>query len=164
MEGMSDDEYQDCIANMGLLEGEEPRLQVACRRSTHGFTPKGLLVFTSDNMIFMQQEGRGSSNYAPALRIGLEHVSGVTVAFASLRIVVGTTGTEEHRFFHFWGKDVREVRSELERVLREARAEKRKLAQVAIAGGTIPRMIFCKFCGARNKSDQTKCSNCGALL
>jgi hypothetical protein len=115
MEGMSDDEYQNCIANMGLLEGEELRLQVACRRSTHGFTPKGLLVFTSDNMIFMQQEGRGSSNYAPALRIGLEHISGVTIAFASLRIVVGTTGTEQHRFFHFWGKMCRRSGASLKR-------------------------------------------------
>jgi hypothetical protein len=59
---------------------------------------------------------------------------------------------------------VQEVRSQLEKVLRETREEKRKLAQAAIAGGTIPRMIFCKFYGARNKSDQTKCSNCGALL
>ncbi len=43
--------YQNCIANMGLLEDEKARLQVACRRSTGGHTPKGLLVFTSDNDI-----------------------------------------------------------------------------------------------------------------
>ena len=30
--------------------------------------------------------------------------------------------------------------------------------------GTIPEMIFCKFCGAKNKPGDSKCINCGALL
>jgi hypothetical protein len=30
--------------------------------------------------------------------------------------------------------------------------------------GTIPEIIFCKFCGAKNKPEDSKCINCGALL
>jgi hypothetical protein len=30
--------------------------------------------------------------------------------------------------------------------------------------GTIPETIICKFCGAKNKSGDSKCINCGALL
>ena len=29
---------------------------------------------------------------------------------------------------------------------------------------TIPEMIYCKFCGAKNKPEDTNCINCGALL
>ncbi len=30
--------------------------------------------------------------------------------------------------------------------------------------GTIPQMIICKFCGAKNKPEDAKCINCGAPL
>jgi ribosomal protein L40E len=131
---------------------------------------KGLLAFTTDNMIFMQQQGgrlARSSNYAQALRIPLEHISGVTAggtALKHLRVTMGITGTEQHEFIKFEGRDVQEVSADIGRHLKEVREEKRKTAQAAIAAGTVPQMIFCRFCGARNKSDQTKCSNCAALL
>ncbi len=125
MKGMNDSEYQNCIANLGLLEGEKTRLQVVCRRymesppsifrkkeQVQKESHKGLLVFTNDNMIFMQQQGAWSSNYAQGLRIPLEHITGITAGGAlvkHLRVTVGTTGTEHHEFINFEGRDVQEV-------------------------------------------------------
>jgi ribosomal protein L40E len=180
MEGMSDKEYQNCIATLGLLDGEKTMLQVVCRRY-HESPPsvwrkkeqvtkeshKGFLVLTNDNMIFMQQQGAWSSNYAQGLRIPLEHVTGVVsggTVMKHIRVTVEQTGSDQHEFIRFEGRGVDGVRTDIERVLNEARQEKKKLAQAALASGTVPQMIFCKFCGARNRSDQTKCSNCGALL
>lgn len=33
-----------------------------------------------------------------------------------------------------------------------------------ISKGKLPEMIFCRYCGAKNKSSDSKCINCGALL
>ncbi len=34
----------------------------------------------------------------------------------------------------------------------------------SLAEGAMPPVIFCKFCGAKNNPEDTKCSNCGAPL
>jgi hypothetical protein len=131
---------------------------------------KGLLVFTNDNMIFMQQEGAWSSNYAQALRISLEQIGGVVSGgtfIPHIRIMIGISGvSEQHEFVTFQSADkpIHEVRADIEKLLKEIRQEKKRLAQEALAKGTIPTMMFCKYCGARNKADQTCCVNCGAVL
>ena len=33
-----------------------------------------------------------------------------------------------------------------------------------IAKGKLPEMIYCKYCGTKNKSSEPKCLNCGAIL
>jgi hypothetical protein len=33
-----------------------------------------------------------------------------------------------------------------------------------ISKGTIPEMIFCRYCGTKNKSEDSKCIHCGAIL
>ncbi len=33
-----------------------------------------------------------------------------------------------------------------------------------ISKGKVPEMIYCKFCGTKNKSDESKCLHCGAIL
>jgi len=183
IKGMKDSEHQACMDNLGLLEGEEIRLQYVCFR--HVFSPpsfwdskgrtegkKGLLVFTNDNMIFMQQEGGWSSNYAQALRFPLEQISGVVSGgkfIKHIRVLVGISGSsEQHEFINFistYGKqNIHEVRRDIEKLLKEVREEKKRLAQEALAKGTVPEMIFCKFCGARNRADQSHCVNCGAPL
>jgi len=176
--GMTDSEYKACIDNLGLLEGEEIKLQYVCLRHTisppsiwdskqRTETKKGLLVFTNDNMIFMQQEGRWSSNYAQALRFPLEQISGIVsggTLFKHIRILVGVSGASEQHEFIYGQQQIHEVRADIEKLLKTAREEKKRLALEAMAKGTIPVMIFCKFCGARNKADQSRCANCGATL
>ncbi|MGD0477269.1 MAG: hypothetical protein ABSB29_03770 [Nitrososphaerales archaeon] len=180
MRGMKDDEYQACLSSLGLLEGELIRLQYTCKkvdRAQGAFNNgqpiglhKGLLVLTNDNMIFLQQEGWRSSNYGQALRIPLENISGVSGAgSSSLKVNVGTSGaTEGHEFVGLENDSGKlaghQVRAEIEGTLKEAREEKKRLAQQALSQGTVPAMVFCKFCGTKNKSDQPKCSSCGATL
>jgi ribosomal protein L40E len=180
MKGMKDSEYKSCIDNLGLLEGEEIKFQLVCFRQTVGATSiwsgeretksrKGLLVFTTDNMIFMQQEGAWSSDYSQALRFSLEEISGVSSESGftqRLRILIGAKGNSEyHDFLPFRGQgDIKEIRSSIMGILQEVREEKKRLAQEALAKGTVPTMIFCKYCGARNKSEQSQCVKCGATL
>jgi hypothetical protein len=169
MKGMIDSEYQSCIDGLGLLEGEEIRLQYVCwltiwqkRESVFasGLKHKGLLVFTNDNLIFMQQEGFFSSKYGERLRIPIENISGVICMKGlsapiggGLKIVIGTTGhTEEYIFFKFEsGKKVDEAREEIQKLLKDARQEKKRLAQEALRRGAAPAMIFCKFCGGKKQ-------------
>lgn len=183
---LSDSEYQVCLDSLGLLEGEEIRLEYGCARryfarsvaaavltgsAERAYVKKGLLVFTNYNVIFMQQEGK-SSHYAQALRVPLEHINGVisggtALLFKYVKISVGIGGTsEQHEFVKFFStkQPVHEIRAEIEILLKEVREEKKRLAQEAMAKGTVPQMIFCRFCGARNKSDQSICVNCGAPL
>jgi len=180
VKGMKYSEYRACIDNLGLLEGEEIKLRYVCFRHTIGAPSiwdgqrsveqkKGLLVFTNDNMIFMQQEGAWSSNYSQALRFPLEEISGISEGgtfIKRLRILVGTRGSSEyHEFMPFAGQgSIGEIRHAIEALLTEVRKEKKRLAQEALAKGTVPALIFCKFCGTRNKADQSHCVNCGAPL
>lgn len=83
-----------------------------------------------------------------------------------IRILVGAGGvSEEHQFLPFAGQgNAHEIIGSVQKLLKEVREEKKRLALAAVATGSLPAMIFCKFCGARNKADQTRCGNCGALL
>jgi ribosomal protein L40E len=170
------------IDNLGLLEGEETKLKYPCSRVTISSPSmwdgkvrqefkKGLLVFTTDNMIFMQQEG--GSDFAQALRFPLESISGLVTGgtlIKNIRIAVGVGGSsEQHEFAGFQSvitrqQQIQDVRAEIERLLKVSREEKKRLAVEAMAKGTVPTMVFCRFCGARNKSDTSNCANCGAVL
>jgi hypothetical protein len=185
MKGMKDEEYQSALNGLGLLEGEEIRLQYICKKITdqRGVTTtsmmfgtqsvpqinKGLLVFTNDNMIFMQQEGAWSKNYGQALRIPLEQISGIVISGGFLQIGVGVSGVaQQHKFGAFENDSGKpkghEVRAEMETILTQAREEKKRIAQEALAKGAAPAMVFCRFCGTKNKPDQPKCTSCGATL
>jgi ribosomal protein L40E len=183
---MKESEYKACIDGLGLLEGEERKLQYVCGRDivSTGWDgkpkktlSKGLLVFTNDNMIFMQQVGWRSSEYTQALRIPLEQIAGVSygkgLILEHIAVLVGTTGASQtHQFTIFKGceehsekvDDARSIVKQIQDHMKNVREEKRRIAQQALAKGSIPTMIFCRYCGARNKADQTKCVNCGALL
>jgi len=174
---MKESEYTACINNLGLLEGEKIRLQYVCRcvppvrPNENRLNLKGLLVFTNDNMIFMEKEGLLSSRYSQRLRIPIEEVSGISLKRISgfgvlaLRIFVGIgTQSGEYIVSGVEEKRIEEIEEEVQRLLTEVRQEKKRLAQEALAKGATPTMIFCKFCGTRNKSDQSFCVNCGAPL
>jgi hypothetical protein len=122
-------------------------------------------------MIFMEKEGLLSSRYSQRLRIPIEEVSGISLKRISgfgvlaLRIFVGIgTQSGEYIVSGVEEKRIEEVEEEVQRLLTEVRQEKKRLAQEALAKGTTPTMIFCKFCGTRNKSDRSFCVNCGAPL
>lgn len=169
------------IDNLGLLEGEKTELKYACNRVTISSPSmwdgksrqelkKGMLVFTNDNMIFMQQE---VGEFAQALRIPLESISGLVSGgslIKHIKIAVGAGGpSEQHEFANFQSvlarqQQIQDVRAEIERHLKTSREEKKLLAVEAMQKGTVPTMVFCRFCGTKNKSNQPNCANCGAIL
>jgi hypothetical protein len=164
--------------DFGLLEGEEIKLKFNCSRSTISSPSmwdgksrqqfnKGMLIFTNDNMIFMQQEGAG--NYGQALRFPLESISGLVTGgslIKHIRIAVGAGGSsEQHEFVGFTStQQVQDARAAIESLLKVSREEKKRLAVETMQKGTVPTMVFCRFCGTKNKSDQPNCANCGAIL
>lgn len=181
---MKDSEFQACMDGLGLLQGEEIYLKHVCFRELVSTswdgkprknTKKGLLVFTDDNMIFMEQSGAWSSNYTQALRIPLEQIIGIScggMIVKSLDITVSSGGTHVHKF-SVW-QDCQESSSpkdnalalteKIQILLQSVRNERKKIAQEALNKGTVPTMIFCRYCGTRNKSDASFCINCKAPL
>jgi len=171
-------ESETLSIDMGLLEGEKKKLEYVCARQFIGSPSmwdgqraieqrKGRLILTNDNLIFTEQQGPWSSNYMQALRIPLEEISGVSsggVLIKHLRVLVGTASTTEHHFTLFERQDFDMIVAEIQKHLKETREEKKRIAKEALAKGTVPAMIFCRFCGTRNKSDQSFCANCGAPL
>lgn len=183
---MKESEYKSCTDALGLLEGEDKRLQYVCFRGIVSVgwdgkpqkkEHKGLLVFTNDNMIFMQQVGFRGTDYTQALRFPLEQIAGISfgkgLILQHIVVTVGTTGMSQMHQFTIWKgceehsdgiDDARIIVQKIQDHLKRVREEKRRLAQESLVKGTVPTMIFCRYCGARNKADQAKCINCGALL
>ena len=181
IKGLNEQEYQACLNGLGLLEQEEIRLQYVVarklfRKSTTSKSGlkvenrKGLLVFTNDNLIFMQQEGIWSSNYSQAIRIPLEQITGMESGgklMKHIRVRIGVSETDEYEFNFpplLLERSITEIRDEIDGLLKQIREERKRSAQETLAGRTVPAMIFCKFCGTRNKSDRSHCANCGAPL
>ena len=139
---MKDSEYSSCVEGLGLLEGEEIKLQYVCLRETlrQGSTStgtsqtsnKGLLVFTNNKMIFMQQLGLFSSNYSQALRIPLENINGTEIGGTLIKhigIKVGISSISEELHFNPFKdnqglEQIQTVKQEIEALLKQAREEK----------------------------------------
>jgi hypothetical protein len=176
-EGLNESEHKYCIDNLGLVEGEQIKLEYFCRcvpplkPNENRINMKGLLVFTNDNMVYMEKQGVFNSKYSQRVRLPLEEISGITTkriggfGVRVIRLYVGGgTQSGEYHISSVEGKDIDQVEKEIQNALTEARQEKKRLAQEALSKGAVPTMLFCKFCGARNKSDISHCSNCGAVL
>jgi hypothetical protein len=182
---MKDAEYSSCLNGLGLLEGEEIKSQYVCRKQTLSARSmfdasqrieekKGLLVFTNQNMIFMQQEGSWSSNYSQALRIPLENISGMVIGgtfLKHIRIRVGTGGYPEEQQFTevFWGKNgmvqVGVVQSEIDMILKEARenqkiSKERETVQIILDFSSLKEVM------AQGGVVMTtyKCPNCNGMV
>jgi len=175
MKGISDKDYQKCVGNLGTLEGETIRLEYVCNYTTwvksaladSGQKPenhKGLLVLTNDNLIYMQKEGVFNARYGQALHLPLERILGTYIGGTLIKHLKIKTDIEELRFGLFKNAKVQEAREAIEKLLKTAREEKKKIALEARDQGKMPAMIFCKYCGARNKATETHCKNCAGLL
>jgi ribosomal protein L40E len=182
MKGLTDSEYRACMDNLGLLEGEKKELEyliegVIIGRGDgselehlfQGFIngsidssktktlKKGLLVFTDINLIFIQQEdylrlvvpldqlgGMGCFIHKDHYAIGVVTVDGYKYGFDLCR-------TEDSSFIQ------NPSPNELSKQIQKFGMEQKRLAKEA-------PVKICKYCSARNKIDQSRCVNCGALL
>lgn len=175
-------QYEACIQNLGLLEGEEVRLHYHCyrREKYYSYTLGskqekpylGLLVFTNDNMIFMDvvKHGVFSRNYSASqsIRVPLEQITGLSTGGTMIKHLKVHTADQEFKFEYVWreGKrtPIHDVVSEIQDLLKKARDEKKKVAEQVLAGTLAPKFVYCKYCGAKNKADASLCVNCNALL
>jgi len=159
-----------------LVEDEEIRLQFRCHRivaetGTPGLVhsrifSNGLLAFTNYDMIFMEAEssvrGIGCHQY---LRVPLDAITGISrgTLFEDLKISTSTS-PQPQTFSLGKGTNAAGITDAIEKLLNEVRQERKRLAKAALVKDAMPVMIFCKFCGARNKPDRSSCERCGAPL
>jgi len=81
--------------------------------------------------------------------------------------MVGVSGaSEQHEFINFMSPLGYSKSNMSEQVSKSfsKKPEKKRKAIEAMTKGTVPTMVFCKYCGARNKADSSNCANCGAIL
>jgi hypothetical protein len=85
----------------------------------------------------------------------------------------GASGASQTHKFSPWASciensggisDAKTVVQKIQELLNDVRQESKRLAREALSRETLPSMIFCKYCGAKNKASETKCVNCGALM
>ena len=175
-------QYDACTQNLGLLEGEEIRLEYHCyrREKYHSFSLgseqekpyRGLLVFTNNNMIFMDVVKRGllGRDYgaAQSIRVPLEQIIGISTGGTMIKHLKVRTQSQEFKFEHVFRKGKRtkinDVVADVQSLLKEVREEKKKISEQVLAGTLIPKVVYCKFCGAKNKADASFCANCNAPL
>jgi hypothetical protein len=195
---MNDAEYTSCLSGLGLLDSEKIQLQYVCSRQTTRITgvfapnyktdvKKGLLVFSNQNLIFMQQDGFFSNNYSQALRVPLENISGMTVGGTLVKHLVirmGTSGYSEH-FTAFRENSgivqMEAVKKSIEQALKEAREEKHQnisqiqiildfssLKDVMAKGGLVMTTYKCPNCNGMVKLPKEgkvlMCEYCGTPI
>ena len=143
IDGMNDAEYEACLNGLGLAEGEEIKRQYVCRKQTLSASSyvsgsyqtlegrKGLLVFTNENMVFMQQ-GLWSSNYTLALKTPLANVrrvekGGTLIQRVSIKVGTGVF-SGEHHFDSFHSEkglvQAADAKTEIDLTLKEFRENK----------------------------------------
>jgi len=179
---MSDSEYKAYMDNLELLEGEKKELEYLIQKVVigHGDGSKldyliqgfidghddpsrtmtlknGLLVFTNINLIFIQEKdysrsvvpleqlgGIGCFSYKDCSSIGVVTVDGYEYGFL-------LSQTDDSSVV--CNPDI----NELTRQIQVFGMEQKRLAN------EVP-IKTCTYCRARNKIDQTRCVNCGALI
>jgi ribosomal protein L40E len=162
---MSDSEYKACMDNLGLLEGEKKELEYRIQEFINGrgdsskttTLKNGLLVFTNFNLILIQQE-----DYL-RLVVPLDQLSGIGCFTYKDHYAIGVVTVDGYEYgFLLWKTEDSSVvqnpsLNELSKQIQKFGMEQRRLAKEA-------PVKICKYCGARNKIDQSRCVNCGALL
>jgi len=179
---MLDSEYKACMDNLGLLEGEKKELEYLIQEviigrgdgsrleyliqefiNGHSDSSKittlknGLLVFTNINLIFIQQE-----DYQ-RLVVPLDQLGGMGGFIYKDQSVIGVVTVDGYEYgFLLWRTENSSVvqnpsQNELSKQIQKFGMEQKRLAKEA-------PVKICKYCGARNKIDQSRCVSCGAAL
>ena len=174
--------YKAYMDNLGLLEGEKKDLEYAIEKVVGGrgdgsnleyliqefiddhnspsktMTLKnGLLIFTNINLIFIQERGYSR------LIVPLDQLGGIGCFFYKDHSSIGVVTVDgyEYGFLLSQTDDSSVVCNpdinELTRQIQVFGMEQKRLAN------EVP-IKTCTYCRARNKIDQTRCVNCGALI
>ena len=182
MSKMSNSEYKAYMDNLDLLEGEKKELEYFVQKVVIGrgdgskidylvrefidghddpgrttTLKNGLLVFTNINLIFIQE-----TDYSRFV-VPLDQLGGIgCFSYKDCSIIgVVTVDGFEYGFILWETEDSSVVQNpsvnELTKQIQVFGMEQKRLAIEA-------PVKICKYCGARNKIDQTRCVNCGTLL
>ena len=179
---MSNSEYKAYMDNLELLEGEKKELEYLIQKVVIGCgdgskldyliqefidghddpsrtmtLENGLLVFTNINLIFIQEK-----DYS-RLVVPLDQLGGIGCFSYKDCSSIGVVTVDGYEYgFLLWETEDSSVVqnpsvNELTRQIQVFGIEQKRLAKEA-------PVKICKYCGARNKIDQSRCVNCGALL
>jgi len=128
---------------------------------------KKKLVLTNKRLIFLQGKGRFNKTYQKEDEIPIEDIESAHYDTEFGAIVLQLKNGEKE-VIDFIGFDSFEdvlmgTNSDISEVRLQATIDRwvNAINRLAVK---IPKMIYCKYCGAKNKPTETKCVHCGALL
>ena len=113
----------------------------------------GAIVLTNHRIFWMEKRGAFKKTLHTIFFLSLPEIISINMQgrFSKRINIVTSQGELQFRF-----KDMEKFTKSTLKLIKEYKVrESTKLA---------PRIIFCKYCGAKNKEDVTKCGNCSALL
>jgi hypothetical protein len=125
------------------------------------------LVLTNKRLIFLQSKGRINRTYQKEDEIPIEDIESARYdpEFGAIMLQLKNG---EKEVIDLVGSDspadiLMETNSEISEVRLQATTD-RWVNEINRLAVKVPKMIYCKYCGAKNKPTETKCMNCGALL
>jgi len=168
---MSNSEYKAYMDNQYLIQkvvigrGDGSKLDYLIQEFIDGHDDpsrtmtleNGLLVFTNTNLIYIQEK-----DYS-RLVVLLDQLGGIGCFSYKDCSSIGVVTVDGYEYgFLLWETEDSSVVqnpsvNELTRQIQVFGMEQKRLAKEA-------PVKICKYCGARNKIDQSRCVNCGALL
>ena len=86
------------------------------------------------------------------------HISCGGYFIKNIQFTVGSNASQLYKFEVIPGcventgrmDNVHLIAKKIQKLLNSVRAERKRIAQEALSKGTVPKMIFCKYCGAKN--------------
>jgi len=125
------------------------------------------LVLTTKRLIFLQCKGRFSKTYQKVDEIPIEDIESARYDPEFGAIIVQLKNGEKEVIDLIGSDSLADVlmgtNSEISEVRLQATTD-RWVNEINRLAVKVPKMIYCKYCGAKNKPTETKCVNCGALL
>ncbi len=127
------------------------------------------LVLTNKRLIFLESRGRLNKIYQKEDEIAIEEIESAhyDTEFGAVSLQL-KNGEKDLVAFGISNSDNLEVMvlgtdPDILDVKLQATID-RWVGEINRLAVTVPKMVYCKYCGAKNKATDTKCVHCGALL
>ena len=124
------------------------------------------LVLTNRRLIFLQSRGGSDNIYQKEDEISIEDVESARYD-TELGAIVLQLKNGEKDVINFFLSESLDVLTGIDPEISEVKLQpiiSNWLNEINRLALQAPKMICCEYCGAKNKSTETKCVNCGAIM
>ena len=127
------------------------------------------LVLTNRRLIFLQGSGRFNKTYQKEDEIAIEDIESAhyDTEFGAVTLQLKNGEKDLVEFGMSDSDHLEEMFLGTDHDIMDVRLQAtidRWVNEINRLAVKVPKMVYCKYCGAKNKSTDTKCVHCGALL